>query len=63
MHDALRARLAPGACFFTDLLAEVSGVPTEELVEALWDLVWAGEVTNDAWAPLRSPKLTAAAPW
>jgi ATP-dependent Lhr-like helicase len=63
VHDALRARLAQGACFFTDLLAEVSGVPTEELVEALWDLVWAGEVTNDAWAPLRSPKLTAAAPW
>ena len=63
VQDALRARLAAGACFFTDLLAEVSGVPTEELVEALWDLVWAGEVTNDAWAPLRSPKLTAAAPW
>ena len=38
-------------------------MPTEELVEALWDLVWAGEATNDAWAPLRSPKLTAAAPW
>jgi ATP-dependent Lhr-like helicase len=28
-------------------------------MEALWDLVWAGEVTNDAFAPLRSPKLTA----
>ncbi len=37
-------------------------MPTEELVEALWDLVWAGEVTNDAWAPLRSPKLTATPP-
>ncbi|MBA2513385.1 MAG: DEAD/DEAH box helicase, partial [Solirubrobacterales bacterium] len=33
----------------------------EELQEALWDLVWAGEVTNDAFAPLRSPKLSA--PW
>ena len=63
VHDALRARLAQGACFFTDLLTDVPGMPTEELVEALWDLVWAGEVTNDAWAPLRSPKLTAAAPW
>ncbi len=63
VHDALRARLAQGACFFTDLLSGVPGMPTEELVEALWDLVWAGEVTNDAWAPLRSPKLTAAAPW
>ncbi len=27
-----------------------------ELGEALWDLVWAGEVTNDAFAPLRSPR-------
>jgi ATP-dependent helicase Lhr and Lhr-like helicase len=63
VHDALRARLAAGACFFSDLLTDVPGVPTEELVEALWDLVWAGEATNDAWAPLRSPKLTAAAPW
>jgi len=53
-HEALRARLRQGACFFTDLLADVTGMPTEELVEALWDLVWAGEVTNDAWAPLRS---------
>ncbi len=63
VHDALRARLAQGAAFFTDLLSDVPGMPTEELVEALWDLVWAGEVTNDAWAPLRSPKLTAATPW
>ena len=31
--------------------------PAEALREALWDLVWAGEVTNDAWAPLRAPRL------
>ena len=37
----------------------MTGITTEELQEALWDLVWAGEVTNDAFAPLRSPKLTA----
>jgi ATP-dependent helicase Lhr and Lhr-like helicase len=38
------------------------GTPIEplELQEALWDLVWAGEVTNDAFAPLRAPKLTLA---
>ena len=30
--------------------------PAEEIQEALWDLVWAGEVTNDAFAPLRSPR-------
>ena len=58
-HDLLRARLGRSPCFFTDLLAEVSLAP-EDLQEALWDLVWAGEVTNDAWAPLRAPRLTLA---
>ena len=50
-HDAVRARLAAGACFFTDLLVDVELAP-EELQEALWDLAWAGEATNDAFAPL-----------
>ncbi len=45
--------------FFTDLLAELD-LPPEELQEALWDLAWAGEATNDAWAPLRAPRLTLA---
>jgi ATP-dependent Lhr-like helicase len=38
------------------------GSPPEpvELQEALWDLVWAGEVTNDAFAPLRAPRLSLA---
>ncbi|MHB1837454.1 MAG: Lhr family helicase, partial [Solirubrobacteraceae bacterium] len=56
-HEALRARLAAGACFFTDLLADVALAP-EEIQEALWDLVWAGEATNDAFAPLRAPRLS-----
>jgi len=56
-HDLLRERLAAAPCFFTDLLAEVELAP-EQIQEALWDLVWAGEVTNDAWAPLRAPRLT-----
>jgi len=58
-HDAVRARLAAGACFFTDLLVDVDLAP-EELQEALWDLAWAGEATNDAFAPLRAPRLTLA---
>jgi ATP-dependent Lhr-like helicase len=58
-HDLLRERLAQAPCFFTDLLAELPLSP-EELQEALWDLVWAGEVTNDAFAPLRAPRLTLA---
>jgi ATP-dependent Lhr-like helicase len=60
VHDRIRVRLEAGACFFTDLLVDLAGTPAEEIQEALWDLVWAGEATNDAWAPLRSPKLTAA---
>jgi ATP-dependent Lhr-like helicase len=58
-HDALRARLQRGPCFFTDFLAELDLAP-EMIQEALWDLVWAGEVTNDAFAPLRAPRLTLA---
>ncbi len=59
IHALLRARLAGGPSFFTDLLAELDA-PAEALREALWDLVWAGEVTNDAWAPLRAPRLALA---
>ncbi|MGP0034469.1 MAG: DEAD/DEAH box helicase [Solirubrobacteraceae bacterium] len=58
-HDAVRARLAAGACFFTDLLVDVDLAP-EELQDALWDLAWAGEATNDAFSPLRAPRLTLA---
>jgi len=58
-HDVIRERLAASPCFFSDLLAEVDLAP-EQVQEALWDLVWAGEVTNDAFAPLRAPRLTLA---
>ncbi len=58
-HELVRTRLAAGACFFTDLLSDVDLAP-EELQEALWDLAWAGQVTNDAFAPLRAPRLTLA---
>src|SRR4029079_12321985 len=58
-HDLIRERLAAAPCFFTDFLAELP-LPPEQVQEALWDLVWAGEVTNDAWAPLRAPRLTLA---
>jgi ATP-dependent Lhr-like helicase len=60
LHDALRERLAVGAAFWTDLLADMGEVEPVELQEALWDLAWAGEVTNDAFAPLRAPRLSLA---
>ncbi len=59
VHDAIRERLRAGASFWTDLLADLAHEPAE-LQEALWDLVWAGEVTNDAFAPLRAPRLSLA---
>jgi ATP-dependent Lhr-like helicase len=58
-HTLVRERLAAGACFFSDLLVDVDLSP-EEIQDALWDLVWGGEATNDAFAPLRAPRLTLA---
>jgi ATP-dependent Lhr-like helicase len=52
-HEQLRAAFERGALFWFDLLAE-TGLADEEALPALWDLVWAGEVTNDAWTPLRA---------
>ena len=51
--DAIRAALGRGALFWADLLLE-TGLEAEAALPALWDLVWAGEVTNDAWTPLRA---------
>jgi len=53
VHERLRAALGRSALFWYDLLAD-TGLEAEEALPALWDLVWAGEATNDAWAPLRA---------
>lgn len=50
-HERIREMLQRrGACFFTDLRAEND----KETHDALWDLVWAGEVTNDSFSPVRA---------
>ncbi|MGC0273540.1 DEAD/DEAH box helicase [Pseudactinotalea sp. Z1739] len=65
----LEALAGGGGVFFRDLVAgvrsaspapeedgddqELAQVSTEEVVRALWDLAWAGHVTNDSLAPLR----------
>jgi ATP-dependent Lhr-like helicase len=59
VHDALRTELASaGASFWPQLVAAVAaaGEPYDDptVLDALWDLVWAGEVTNDSLAPLRA---------
>jgi ATP-dependent Lhr-like helicase len=54
-HNSIRAALSGGALFWFDLVRE-TGLEAEVLLPALWDLVWAGEVTNDAWQPLRASR-------
>src|SRR4051812_16302264 len=53
VHEAIRSALASSAEFWHDLVAATELEP-EVALPALWDLVWAGEVTNDAWTPLRA---------
>jgi ATP-dependent Lhr-like helicase len=52
-HDRVREVLGRSAEFWYDLVAATELEP-EVALPALWDLVWAGEVTNDAWTPLRA---------
>jgi len=60
-HDAIRERLAAGPSFWLDLVVELEH-PAEDIHNALWDLVWSGQATNDAFAPLRAPRLRAVPP-
>ncbi|MDQ3885809.1 MAG: DEAD/DEAH box helicase, partial [Actinomycetota bacterium] len=64
LHHAVLAALDPGGALFfrtladrvdAQLVADGFAGPTDaELVTALWDLVWAGLVTNDSLTPLRA---------
>ncbi len=55
LHEAIRAHLSGrGASFWTDLVQAAGTADERVLLTALWDLVWAGEVTNDTLAPLRA---------
>jgi ATP-dependent Lhr-like helicase len=57
LHLAVLEALGGGALFFRQLVDRVSlqGPTTDgDVVGALWDLVWAGLVTNDTLAPLRA---------
>jgi ATP-dependent Lhr-like helicase len=54
LQAKLRASLSRrGASFFHEMQSELQVYP-RDLLAALWDLVWAGEVTNDTLSPLRS---------
>ncbi len=43
-----------GAFFFRQLSDSVRSTDDDELVTALWDLVWSGHITNDTLGPLRA---------
>ncbi|HEY1135489.1 MAG TPA: ATP-dependent helicase, partial [Nocardioides sp.] len=54
LNDAVIAALAPGGAWFFRQLADAVGTSDDgALATALWDLVWAGRITNDTFAPLR----------
>jgi ATP-dependent helicase Lhr and Lhr-like helicase len=55
LHDNVLDVLSSGGAFFFRQLSDaVSSTDDAALVAALWDLVWAGRITNDTLAPLRS---------
>ena len=47
--------LAGGGAYFAAQLRQATGAENEQsVIEALWRLTWAGRVTNDTFAPVRS---------
>ena len=58
LHGAILERLETrGACFTFDLVRGVVGTGDwgeTEVEAAIWDLVWAGRITNDTFMPLES---------
>ncbi len=55
LQEAIRTQLTEhGASFWGQIRSAAPGAQDQELLAALWDLVWTGEVTNDSLAPLRS---------
>jgi ATP-dependent Lhr-like helicase len=54
IHQRIRDHLTGrGASFFRELFFAVGGPTDAAVLDALWELVWSGEVTNDTLAPLR----------
>jgi ATP-dependent Lhr-like helicase len=52
-HHAILDTLAGGGAFFFRQLAQ-TGIAEQELKAALWELIWAGSVTGDTFAPVRA---------
>ena len=55
LHEAVLDALAPGgAWFFRQLATTVGATNDAALSAALWELVWAGRISNDTLTPLRA---------
>lgn len=52
-HHAILATLAGGGAFFFRQLS-ADPIPEEALKTALWELIWAGWITGDTFAPVRA---------
>ncbi|HEX9100972.1 MAG TPA: DEAD/DEAH box helicase, partial [Polyangia bacterium] len=61
LHRAILAHLGARGASFAAQLPEAAARP-DEVVRALWDLVWLGLVTNDTFAPLRTIGRTSRGP-
>lgn len=53
-REVLAALAGGGAYFFRQLSDAVGSTDDDALVTAIWQLVWAGQITNDTFAPLRT---------
>ena len=54
LHEALLATVTGEQALFFRSIAEAVEADVASVVSAIWDLVWAGLLTNDTIAPLRS---------
>jgi ATP-dependent Lhr-like helicase len=54
VHDRIVEHLRTAGASFLVAIESAAGAPRTEVTQALWDLVWAGVITNDTFAPLRS---------
>ena len=55
LHQHVLDALAPGGAWFFRQLAEAVGSTDDKaLSAALWELVWAGRISNDTLTPLRA---------
>jgi len=53
-HNVLDALAGGGAFFFRTLSDAVASTDDQALTGVLWDLIWAGRISNDTLAPLRA---------